>query len=106
MFREGDTAELYVIAQGSASARLRLSGTGRETRLIAFSPRTVSGEVALLDRETRSATVEADDKLVGYVLTRRNFEWLLAEHPLIAMKILTNLGRERSSRLRRANRMI
>ena len=107
VFREGDNSdELYLIAKGSASVRLRLSGTKRETRLITFSPGTVFGEVALLDQEARSATIEADEELVCYVLTRRNFEKLTSEHPAIAIKLLTNLGRELSSRLRRANRTI
>ena len=107
VFREGDSGdELYIIAKGSASVRLRLSGTERETRLITFSPGTVFGEVALLDQEARSATIEADDELVCYVLTRRSFEQLTTEHPAIAIKLLTNLGRELSGRLRRANRTI
>lgn len=107
VFREGDNSdELYVIAKGSASVRLRLAGTDRETRLITFSPGTIFGELALLDQEARSATIEADEDLVCYVLTHRNFEKLTHEHPAVAIKILTNLGRELSSRLRRANRTI
>ena len=55
VFREGDNSdELYVIAKGNASVRLRLSGTARETRLITFSPGTVFGEVALLDQIGRA----------------------------------------------------
>ena len=107
VFREGDNSdELYIIAKGSASVRLRLAGTERETRLITFSPGTVFGEVALLDQEARSATVEADEDLVCYVFTRRNFDELTGAHPAVAIKLLTNLGREISSRLRRANRTI
>jgi sulfate permease, SulP family len=107
VFREGDTSdELYIIARGSASVRLRLADAHREARLITFSPGTVFGELALLDREARSATVEADDDLVCYVLTRVNFEQLSAVHPTVAIKLLANLGRELSSRLRRANRTI
>jgi len=107
VFHEGDTSdELYMIAKGSASVRLRLSGSDREARLITFASGTVFGEVALLDREARSATVEADEELVCYVLTRASFETLTAEHPAVAIKLLTNLGREISGRLRRANRTI
>lgn len=107
VFSEGDNSdELYVIAKGSASVRLRLSGTDRETRLITFSPGTVFGEVALLDQEARSATVEADEELVCYVLTRDDFDRLTSVHPLVAIKLLANLGRELSGRLRRANRTI
>lgn len=107
VFREGDSGnELYIIAKGSASVWLRLSGSERATRLITFSSGTVFGEVALLDQETRSATVEADEELVCYVLTREHFERFTAEHPSVAIKLLTNLGRELSGRLRRANRTI
>ena len=83
-----------------------MSGSERETRLITFSPGTVFGEVALLDRETRSATVKADEDAVCYVLTRPNFDKLTDEHPAIAVKFLSNLGRELSGRLRRANHTI
>jgi CRP-like cAMP-binding protein len=64
------------------------------------------GELALLDQEARSATVEADEELVCYVITREGFDRLTRDHPAIAIKLLTNLGRELSSRLRRANRTI
>jgi sulfate permease, SulP family len=107
VFREGDNGdELFIIAKGSASVRLRLSGTQREARLITFSPGTVFGEIALLDQEVRSATVEADDELVCYVLTRVDFDLLTTGHPAVAIKLLKNLGRELSGRLRRANRTI
>ncbi len=107
IFHEGEESnELYIIAKGSASVRLRLPGEDREARLITFSPGTVFGELALLDQEARSATVEADDDLVCYVLAHSSFETLTRHDPAIAIKLLTNLGRELSSRLRRANRTI
>jgi anti-anti-sigma factor len=107
VFAEGDESrELYIVAMGSASARLRLPGTERQTRLISFSPGTVFGELALLDQEARSASVEADENLVCYVLTRDSFDRLTAQYPAIAIKLLTNLGRELASHLRRANRTI
>jgi anti-anti-sigma factor len=107
VFGQGDTSrELYIIAKGSASARLRLPGSGRETRLITFAAGTVFGEIALLDQEARSATIEADDDLVCYVLDHAAFEVLAREHPQAAIKVLANLGRELGARLRRANRTI
>ena len=107
VFRQGDTSrELYIIAKGSASARLKLPGSMRETRLITFAAGTVFGEIALLDQEARSATIEADEDLVCYVLDHAAFDRLAHEHPSAAIKIVSNLGRELGARLRRANRTI
>jgi MFS superfamily sulfate permease-like transporter len=107
VFREGDESnELYVVAHGSASARLRLPGENRDTRLSAFSVGTVFGELALLDRAARSATVFADDDLVCYVLTHEHFELLTLQHPAIAIKLLSNLAREMSRTVRRSTRTI
>ena len=39
-------------------------------------------------------------------MSHANFRRLSEEHPAIAIKLMTNLGRELSSRLRRANRTI
>ena len=63
-------------------------------------------QLALLDREARSATIAADTDLTCHVMSHANFRRLSEEHPAIAIKIMTNLGRELSSRLRRANRTI
>ena len=110
VFREGaDGEELYVIVRGSASVKLRIGAVGepaREQRLVTFAAGTVFGEMALIDRESRSATVEADERLVCYVLGRAAYERVVREMHPIAMKLMTNLGRELSARLRRANRMI
>lgn len=107
VFREGDLGrELFIIASGSASVYLRLPGAERATRLITFTAGTIFGEVALLDDEFRSATVEADSPLVCYVLRQPAYEALSAHHPAITVKLLRNLGRVLSGRLRRANRTI
>ena len=50
--------------------------------------------------------MEADENLVCYVLTDDAFDVLTREHSGIAIKLLTNLARELSHRLRRATRMI
>jgi anti-anti-sigma factor len=107
VFREGDSGrDLFIISRGTASVKIRLNGPRREHRLTTFSAGTVFGEVALLDGPPRSATVEADEPLVCYVLTGKAFDTLARGHESVAIKLLTNLGRELSRRLRRANRTI
>ncbi|MGE5616337.1 MAG: SLC26A/SulP transporter family protein [Bacillota bacterium] len=104
--REGDHgSELFIIVKGSATGRVRTS-TGRETRLMSFAPGTIVGELGLLDEEERSATIVADEELVCLVLARAEFEAMMRDEPGIALKLLANLSREISWRLRRANRMI
>ena len=107
VIKEGDTdRSLFMISKGTASVKVTLAGQAREKRLASFSPGAVFGEVALLDEEPRSATVTADEELVCYVLDEARFGALTREHPSIAIKLLTNLSRELSRRLRKANAMI
>jgi MFS superfamily sulfate permease-like transporter len=107
VIKEGDTdRSLFMISKGTASVKVRLAGQDREKRLASFSPGAVFGEVALLDEQPRSATVTADEELVCYVLDDARFRALTSEHPAIAIKLLANLSRELSRRLRKANAMI
>jgi len=95
--------DLFLVLRGTASARVDLPGRGRQRRLASFSAGTVFGELALLDQQPRSATVIADEGVVCYVLSEEKFHALGRDHPPIAITLLTNLGRELSRRLRRAN---
>ncbi len=100
VFNEGDAGnELFLLARGNASVRMHMPGENRSMRLVTFSSGTLFGELALLDREARSATVEADDDLICYVLSRERFMRLSTAHPTLAIKLMTNLGREISGRL-------
>jgi MFS superfamily sulfate permease-like transporter len=106
VFREGEPGgELLVIVKGSASAFLRQSAGG-DIRLVSFAQGTVFGELAILDAGPRSATVTTDEKLVCYALSRKGFAALSDGAPATAIKLLGNLGRLLSHRLRDANRTI
>lgn len=107
VIKEGDTdRSLFMISKGTASVKFRLAGADRDKRVASFSAGAIFGEVALLDQEPRSATVTADEELVCYVLDDARFRALVREHPSIAITLLTNVGRELSRRLRKANAMI
>lgn len=105
VFREGDPGEdLYVIARGTASVR-RAEGP-REHRLVTFGEGTVFGELALLDAKPRSASVQADGALICHVMSRRDFDDLVANHRSIALKLMSHLAQELGRRLRFANETI
>ena len=102
IFRAGDPgAALYAIASGRAS--VLLEGTGTVTRLSSVTAGAFFGEMALLDRKPRSATLRADTDLDCWVLPVEAFERLREEAPECAIKLLANLARELSARLRGNN---
>ena len=103
---EGDPGnQVFLIVKGKASAYLR-QVNGGDIRLMTFAPGTVFGELAILDQGTRSASIIADEDLFCYVLSDEGFAALSTDTPAAAIKLLANLGRELSGRLRRANRTI
>ncbi|MEO8566925.1 MAG: cyclic nucleotide-binding domain-containing protein, partial [Betaproteobacteria bacterium] len=106
VFGEGEQAkELFIITSGTASAYLRQT-SGADIRLATFAPGTIFGELAILDPGPRSASVIADDRLVCYAFSDESFRLLSRESPAVAIKLLANLSRELSRRLRQANRTI
>jgi glutaminase len=106
ILKEGDPAKLlFVIAQGTASVRLRLSGKdeGNTIRVAAFGPGATLGEMALLAGGTRSADVVADDRVICYGFTIDELRGLENSAPRVINTILLNLARELADRIRRAN---
>ena len=102
IFRSGDPGSaLYLVTKGRASIHIRHDGG--DIRLITFAAGAVFGELALLDRGPRSATVTADEDLQGFGLSEASFAVLCREQPDIAIKLLQALGRELSVRIRYAN---
>jgi SulP family sulfate permease len=106
IFHQGDPGySLFFVIKGSASAYLELTD-GTNIRLATFSPGTVFGELAILDKGPRSASIRADTKLVCIELDEEDFVALASSTPAAAIKLLQNLGHELSGRLRRANQAI
>jgi CRP-like cAMP-binding protein len=106
IFRQGDSGtDMFIVTQGTASAFIH-QPAGRDIRLATFAPGTVFGELATLDAGPRSASIVADEDFVAYALSQAQFAALSTDAPAIAIKLLANLGRELSRRLRRADRMI
>ncbi len=99
IFREGDASDTcYVMRSGHARA-LREHPDGRTIALAHFGPGDIFGELAMFNDERRSATVETLDDVEAVAILGRDMRRLLFEHPDIATKLVTNLGR----RLREAN---
>jgi SulP family sulfate permease len=105
VFRHGDPGSaLYLVTKGRASVHLRHDDG--DIRLVTFAVGAVFGELALLDRGPRSATVTVDDDLAGFGLSEESFAALRERQPDLAIKLLSALGRELSIRIRYANMTI
>ncbi len=95
--REGDIGrECFVIRDGQASVTI----DGDEVATI--GPGSFFGELALLDGEPRIATVTAITDMRLVVLSRPEFNELLADVPVVARRILEGIG----ARLRAADYLL
>ena len=99
VFREGDSSNTcYVIRSGRVRA-LRASSDGRAITLAQFGPGEFFGELAMLDDERRSATVETLEETDAIAILGPDMRRLLRDHPDISVTLVASLGR----RLRETN---
>ena len=107
VFQEGDTGRsMYLLSQGSADVSIPIAGERRRRRLATFAQGTIFGEMALLDGLPRAAAIQASGPLDLFELSHDAFLELSTEHPEIAVKLQTTIGRILGTRLRGANALI
>ena len=96
MFSEGEPGSvMYVIVEG----RVTVQAGGRTLRTL--GTHEFFGELALIDNETRSATIVAETDLRLLRLEREEFLALLEESPSVAIEFSRALAR----RLRATNEL-
>lgn len=73
----------------SGTARVTVRGEERRT----LGPGSYFGEVALVDRGPRTATVTAETPVTAHMLSAMEFRSLVQEHPALAWALLEGLWR-------------
>ena len=102
VFQVGESGDhLLILLEGRVKVSLT-SAEGKEAILSILEPGDVMGEMALLDGETRSATLTTMDVCSFLVLWRRDFLPFLEQNPHVALKLLAGLSR----RLRATNDLV
>jgi CRP/FNR family transcriptional regulator, cyclic AMP receptor protein len=102
VFHEGDPGDsCYIVSQGSCRVT-RQHSDGRAITLATLGPGAIFGELAMLDGERRSASVEAAENTELLALPAMDMRALIREHPGMAEKLVVALTR----RLREANERI
>lgn len=94
---EAGTA-LFIIISGKVKVA-RTSADGREVILSILTESDIFGEMAILDGQTRSATVTAIENTELFIIQRNDFIKLLKEHPEVSISLLQEL----TKRLRTAD---
>jgi CRP/FNR family transcriptional regulator, cyclic AMP receptor protein len=102
VFHEGDPGDsCYIVSRGSCRV-IRQHSDGRVITLATLGPGAIFGELAMLDGERRSASVESVDSTELLALPASDVRPLIRDHPGMAEKLIVALTR----RLREANERI
>jgi len=107
VFSQGDVGDsLYYISKGHGSVIVHLQATGEGKRLGTLRGGAVFGEMALLDKKPRAASVVATKEMVCYRLSVDEFESIKNSCHETAIKLFNNLCILLSERIRSTNTMI
>nr|WP_274388282.1 glutaminase A [Salsipaludibacter albus] len=102
--QDDEADALFLLAEGVARVSYADPATGLETRIADLYPGVVFGELSVVGRDRRSATVRARTPVRCHVLERPRLDALREEAPRVYTQVLEHLLLSSSDRLRRANR--
>jgi len=104
LFREGDPGD-YVcfVVEGGLDVLKEGSETGKQVVIATVAPKRSIGEMSVIDRTARSATVKARVGTSLLSLPKKSFDDLLDSHPRIGIPILKGIARLLSMNMRKTS---
>jgi CRP/FNR family transcriptional regulator, cyclic AMP receptor protein len=102
VFHEGDHSDACFVVRSGDLRVTREHSDGRAIALATLGPGDIFGELAMLDGEARSASVETLTESELLALPASDVRRLLADHPKISVKLIAALTR----RLRETNERV
>ncbi len=106
VFKEGDVGDsMYVIAEGSVDI-LREDPQGEQRAIATLAAPQFFGEMSLIDKEYRSATVQAKTDARLLQLSNENLHIFAKNFRNGFTWVVVNIARVLSSRLREVNRRL
>lgn len=104
IFQEGDVGRAcFIVTRGKVEIGKLDGGMGQEKILATMEPGDFFGEMTLLDELPRSATARAAVPTHLYILYKTHLDDLGSSFPRVATRMLHNLARLLSARLRQQN---
>ncbi len=100
LLREGDHADLVMIVRTGRVKVVTVAESGYETLLAHRGPGDLIGEMAVIDGETRSASVVAVEPAQVVVVSAEAFRTFVATHPQVVGALVSSITR----RLRESDR--
>lgn len=103
VFREGERGDYLCFVAAGALDVIKFNQGAQPVIISRLARGSSLGEMALLDRLTRSASVRAASAATLVVLDREHFDHLLEAHPGIGIKILKGIALLLSTNLRKTS---
>ncbi len=106
IFNEGEPgAALYILVEGEVDVVINYTSS-TPISLTKLTDGMFFGEIALFDETPRSATIVASKECQIIALSKPDFILFSQKEPAIGMKILMNLGKILSTRLKATNKQL
>ncbi|NIO08916.1 MAG: cyclic nucleotide-binding domain-containing protein [Deltaproteobacteria bacterium] len=109
VFREGEAGnQVYMVSQGTVEIWKKESADLKGTCIGKVKDGELFGEMAVFDKQPRSASAIAagEDKTKVLVWGEKDLMKLIQEYPALGTKIMTNVIKKLSGHLRNANNAI
>lgn len=108
VFREGDKGDcVYFVLEGELDVFKEALGPGRigvdRVRITTLTKGKSIGEMSVIDRTHRSATVKARTKALLIGMKLEGFDYICEEHPRVGIKILKGISRLLSMNMRKTS---
>ncbi len=88
VFKEGDKGDaLYIVKSGKVNI-LKRNNSGIDSVLVSLGKGAVIGDMAIIDEQPRSASVQTIQESAFLIITKDDFRSLLSEIPEISFQIL------------------
>ncbi|MBN2428169.1 MAG: cyclic nucleotide-binding domain-containing protein [Deltaproteobacteria bacterium] len=103
LWKEGEMSDqLAFIVGGKIKITKETEFKGREVVVGVFGKGTLAGELCILDGQPRATSASAMENSTLLLLSKDNFDKILAENPEAGMRLLKSLLLAASTRLRQA----
>ncbi|OGS20000.1 MAG: hypothetical protein A2252_01765 [Elusimicrobia bacterium RIFOXYA2_FULL_39_19] len=100
IFEEGKVGKaLFIVSSGEVAIH-KATGENDSKILAKLGPGSFFGEMALLEELPRSATAKTTQETTLFLIYKVKFDWFMERDPRVGLKVIFNLAKVLSARLR------